>query len=53
MNRRFFREEQVWPIKRQVSIHFIRTYLMIADVAVLPAGVHQYTGSYDIRLEED
>ena len=45
-------EEQVGAIKRQVSIYFIGAYLMVADIAVLPAGVHHYASADDVGLEE-
>ena len=53
MDRRFFREEQIRPIEGKIAVDLIRAYLMIADIAVLPASVHEHAGSYNIRLEEN
>ena len=53
MNRRFFREEQIRAVKRQISVDLIRGNLMIASDAVFSGCVHQYGSPDNIRLQED
>ena len=53
MDRSLLSEEQVRTIQRQVTINLIGRNLMITLNAILAASVHQYTGTDDVRLEED
>ena len=52
MNRSFFRKEQVGTIKRQVTVDFVRAYLMVALDAVFAAGIHQNRRPHDVRFKE-
>ena len=48
-----FCEEQVRPVQGQVAVHLVGGDLVVADVAVLPAGVQQHLGAHDVGLQED
>ena len=50
---RFLRKEQVGAVQRQVAVDLVRADLVVADVAVLPAGVHHDAGAEDVGLQED
>ena len=52
MNRSFFRKEQVGTIKRQVTVNFVRAYLMVALDAVFAAGIHQNRRPHDVSFKE-
>ena len=52
MDRRLLREEQIRPVKRQISVHLVGRYLVITGNAVLPACIHQDCGSFDIGIQE-
>lgn len=53
MDRRFLGEKQVGAVQRQVAVDFVRADLVVADVAILPAGVHHDARAEDVGLEED
>ena len=53
MDRRLLREQQVRPVQRQVSVHFIRGHLVIPGDPVFPAGIHQHSRTHDVRLQEN
>ena len=50
---RFFREEQIGPIERQVAVYFVGRDLMKAFYAEFAAGVHQNLRAEDIRFQKD
>ena len=53
MYRSFLREKQVGTVKRQIPIDLVGAYLVVADVAVLPTGVHEHACAYDIGLKKN
>ncbi len=53
MNGRRFRKEQIRPIQWQITIHFIRRYLMIPLDAVFAACIHQHSCPHNIRFQEN
>ena len=50
---RIFGKEQVGAVKRQIAVHFVRRYLMIARNAVLSARVHKHLSTENIRPQEN
>ena len=53
MNRCLIREKEIRPVQRQVSVYFIRGYLVIAPDPVFPAGVHEDGGADDVGVKKD
>ena len=53
MDRRFFSEEEVWPVERKIPVDFIRRNLMEPLYAVLSACIHQYGRAHYIGLQKD
>ena len=53
MDWRLFSEEQIWAVKRKITIDLIRTYLMIPDVPERSTRIHHGGSSDDVRLQED
>ena len=46
-------EEKVFPLERQVAVHFVGRDLMETTEAVEAARIEEYAGPHDVRLKED
>ena len=53
MERRGLSEEEVFPLERQVAVHFVGRDLMETADAVEAAYIEEHAGAHDVRLEED
>ena len=48
-----FAEEEVRAVKGEVAVYFVGPDLVKSFDSVLPAGVHQDAGAYDVCLQKD
>ena len=46
-------EEEIFSLKRQVAVHFIRRDLMETTDAIESARIEEHAGAHDVRLEEN
>ena len=53
MKRRGLGEEEVFPLKGQVAVHFVRRDLMETLNAIEAARIEKHARAHDVRLEED
>ena len=53
MDRSILGEEEIRPVKRQISVHLIRGDLMVTDIAERAAGIHQNGSTDNIGLQKD
>ena len=53
MDRRFFRKEEVRPVKGKISVYLVRGYLVIALYSVFFRSVQKHPGSHNIGLNKN
>jgi hypothetical protein len=53
VDRRLFGEEEIRPVKRQITVDFIGGNLMVTNVTESAAGIHQNGSADNIRLQKN